>query len=122
MVVLRADDKIDSARATDDLLTLGLCHAAGDRNRHAAPVARGGFFHLANAADLGIDLLDRLFPDVTGVEDDEIGVLGTCGLGEPFGCQCVRHTMRIVDVHLAAKGLDVDFSRVAHAVFGCGPI
>ena len=122
MIVLRADDKIYRARAADDLLAFGLRHAAGDCDHHAAPVARGSLLHFADAADLGIDLIDRLFPDMTGVEDDEIGVLRTCGLGEPLGCQRVRHTMRIVDVHLAAKGLDVDFAGFAHAVFGCGPI
>src|SRR5262249_61759668 len=50
VVVLRTDDKIDGARAADDLLALGLRHAAGDRNHHAAPVALGSLLHLAAAA------------------------------------------------------------------------
>ena len=66
-------------------LPVGLRHTAGDRNHHATPIARGGLLHLADTADLGIDLIDSLFTDVTGVEDDEIGVLGPCGLDEPLG-------------------------------------
>ena len=67
-----------------------------------------------NSESLGQSLA-RFLADVTGVEDDEIGVLGTCGLGEPGGNQGVRHTMGIVDVHLAAVGFDVELSCL-HAV------
>ena len=53
---------------------LGLRDAAGDRDQHVAALRGGGFLELADAADLGIDLVDRLFADVAGVEDDEVGV------------------------------------------------
>ena len=82
---------------------------------HAAAVARGGLLERAHAAELGIDLLGRLLADVAGVEDDEVGVLGRRGLGIALGRQRVRHTMRIVDVHLAAERLDIDLARSAHA-------
>ena len=38
------------------------------------------------------------------------------GLGEARGRQRVRHTMGIVDVHLAAEGFDVDFAGSGRAV------
>jgi hypothetical protein len=53
---------------------------------------------------------------VTGIEDDQIGILGTRNFDKPGRRQGVCHTMRIVDVHLAAKGFDVDFAGFAHAV------
>src|SRR5262249_42510979 len=78
-------------------------------------LARGGLLEHAHAAELRVELLRRLLADVTGVEDDEVGILRLRGLGEAFGRKHVRHTMGIVDVHLAAEGLDVDFARCAHA-------
>src|SRR5262249_13395107 len=56
-----------------------------------------------------------LLPDVAGIEDDEIGVLELGGLGEALGREHVRHTMGIVDVHLAAEGFDVKLARSGHA-------
>ena len=115
VIILRADDQIDRAGAADDFFAFRLCDATGDYNHHAAAVPCRSLFHLADAADLRIDLLRSFFADVTGVQNDEIGVLGTSGLGEPGGNQGVRHTMGIVDVHLATEGFDVDFAGSAHA-------
>jgi hypothetical protein len=53
---------------------------------------------------------------VTGVQDHQIGVLGRRGFGKPFGRKCVRHTTRIVDVHLAAERFDMNFALAVHAV------
>src|SRR6201999_1073928 len=64
----------------------------------------------------GVDLVRCLLADVTSVEDDEVGVFRPGGLGEARGSQRIRHTMRIVDVHLAAERLDVDFAGFAHAL------
>ena len=103
MVALRADHEIDRRRAADDLLALGLRDAARDRDHELAAVVRGRLLHHADAAELGIDLLGGLLADMAGVEDDEVGVVRRRGLGIAFGCERVRHTMRIVDVHLAAE-------------------
>jgi len=103
MIVLRADHQVDSAGAANNLLALGLRHAAGNRDYHLAAIARGRLFQFADTTNLGIDLLGSFFADVAGVQDDEIGIFRRRGLGEAFGCQGIRHTMRIVDVHLAAK-------------------
>jgi hypothetical protein len=115
MVALRPDHEIDHRRAADDLLPLGLGDAARDRNRQPASFAGRGLLEHADAAKLGIDLVRRLLADVAGVEDDEIGVLDPCGLGETFGRERVRHTMGIVDVHLATEGFDVELAGSAHA-------
>ena len=39
VIILRADHHVDRAGAADDFLALGLRHAAGDRDQHAAAVA-----------------------------------------------------------------------------------
>ena len=116
VIALRPDHEVDAGRAADDLFAFGLRHATGDRNEHTAAVLRGGLFQHPHAADLGIDLLHRLFADVAGVQHDQVGVVGGRGLDETLGRQCVRHTMRIVDVHLAAEGFDEKLAGSGHAV------
>src|SRR5262249_18581749 len=115
MVALRAHDEIDHRRAADDFLTFGLGDAARNGNGQAASVARGSGFKRAHAAELGIDLVGGFLADVTGIEDDEIGILDVGGLREALGHEHVRHTMGIVDVHLAAEGFDVELARSGHA-------
>jgi hypothetical protein len=105
-----------AAPAADDF---GLRDAARDRDGHVAAGARGFTLEDAQAAELGIDLLGGLLADVAGVEDDEIGVLGRCGLDVPLAAQKVRHTIGIVDVHLAAVGFDVELP-VLHRPLGVG--
>ena len=114
VVALRPDHEIDRALTADDLGALGLRDAAGDGDFHVASLQRGFLLEHAHAAELGIDLLGRLLADVAGVEDDQVGVVRRGGLDEALGGQRVRHTMRIVDVHLAAVGLDVEL--FGHAV------
>ena len=120
MISLRTDDDVDHWRAALGFGAFGLGDAAGDRDGHAAAVARRVVLQYAHAAEFGIDLLGRLLADVAGVEDDEVGVVRRRGLDKALGGEHVRHTMRIVDVHLAAVGLDVEFS--GHAVADEFPI
>ena len=114
VIALRADDQIDYRRAADDLRALRLRDAARHRHGHAPPVVGGVFLELAHPAELRIDLLGRLFPDMAGVQDDQIRIVRRCCLHIAFGREQVRHTMGIVDVHLAAVGFDVELAR--HAV------
>ena len=116
MIVLRANNKIDRAGATDDFRAFGLRDTTGHRNHHMAAIACGGLLDLAEPADLRIDLLHGLFADVTRIQDDEIGLIGIGGFRESCRRQRVRHTMGIVDVHLTAKGFDVNFAGSAHAI------
>jgi hypothetical protein len=81
---------------------------------------RGLVLHDTQPADLGIDLVGGLLADMAGVEDDEIGVFRGTGFHITAGRQGVRHTMGIVDVHLAAERFDVDFSRVGHGFLPAG--
>src|SRR6516162_5408265 len=112
---LRPDNEVDGRRAADDLFAFGLGHTAGDRNGDAPAGRRRLVFHAAHPAELGVDFLDGLFTDVAGVEDDQISVGGSRGLDIALRCQGVRHTLRVVDVHLAAERFDIDFIRAVHA-------
>jgi hypothetical protein len=56
----------------------------------------------------------RLFADVAGVEDHQIRVIDIGGLDKAFRRQGVHHALRIVDVHLAAIGLDMQLARRCH--------
>src|SRR5262249_39624169 len=102
-------------RTPDDLLTFGLGDAACNRDGHAAPIARGGGFERADTAELGVDLVRGLLPDVAGIEDGEISVLALGGLGGAPRGDRVRDTVGIGDVHLAAEGWDVKLARSGHA-------
>jgi hypothetical protein len=118
VIILRADDDIDDRCAADDLLALGLRHAAGHRNGETAVGAGCTLLELSDAAELGIHLLRRLLADVTGVEHDQVGLLRRGRLDKTQRRQRIRHTLRIVDVHLAAVGFDVKLpkaTRCCHA-------
>ena len=73
------------------------------------PALRRALLDLADAAEVGIDLLGRLLADVAGVEEDDVGVLDRRRLGEAVRRQQLRHALGVVDVHLAAERLDEDF-------------
>ena len=93
MIVLRSDHKVDRGCPADDFFALGLGDATGDGNENAPVIGRRILFQSTHAAELGIDLLGRLLPDVAGVEDDQIGVFGGRGLDIAFRRQGVRHTL-----------------------------
>ena len=114
MVTLRTDHDIDHRRAADDLLAFGLGDAAGHRDIHVAAIARGFILDDAQPSELRVDLLGSLFADVTGVEDHQVRIVHACGFDKAFRRQRVHHALRIVDVHLAAIGLDMQLARRVH--------
>ena len=109
VIGLRPHDDIDIGRARRDLGALGLGDAAGDGEQHLAARALARPFQRAQAPELGIDLFRRLLADVAGVEDDQVGVLDLRGRAIAERRQDIRHAGGVVDVHLAAEGLDVEF-------------
>ena len=112
VIGLRSDDEIDDRCAVDDLLALGLGDATGHGHAHLhAPLGLFGLQQL-DAAQFGIDLLGGPFADMAGVEQNEIGVLDHFGRLVAIARQGIAHTLRIVDVHLAAIGLDEDLAGI----------
>ena len=114
MIALRPDDDIDNRRAADDLVALSLCDAAGHSNVHAPAVARGLLLGDAQPSQFRVDLLGGLFADVTGIENDEVRIINSCGLDKAFIRHRVHHALRIVDIHLAAIRFDMQLARRLH--------
>ncbi len=122
VIVLRPDDEIDGGLPAQDFPALGLRDAAGDDQRRLAPL-RGAFcLEFADLAEFGIDLFGGALADVAGVEDDEIGVLDRLRLGKALLARNVGHALRVVDVHLAAEGLDEHATRIGGGHGGPGQI
>ena len=116
MVALRPDHEIDEGRAAQHLRALRLSDAAGNRDDRCLPRTRPRVLHLADAAEIGIDLLGSLLADMAGVEEDDVGLLDRRRLGEAVGAQQLRHALGVVDVHLATKRLDEDLLRAGHPI------
>ncbi len=90
--------------------------AAGDADEEVAAFGGRDLLQATHAPELGVDLLRRLFADMAGVENDEIGICGGCRLDIAFRRQGIRHTLRVVDVHLAAERLNIKLAGRAHSV------
>ena len=110
VVGLRADHQVDDRRAPQDLLAFGLGDAAGDADHHFAARALALQLQLTDAAELGIDLFRGLLANVAGVEEHQIGLADGVGRDVAALGQRIAHALRVVDVHLAAIGLDEDLS------------
>ena len=107
LVGLRPEHQVDGRRPAHHLLTLGLGDAAADGDQHAAAGAGFLFLQQAQPAHFRIDLLGRLLADVAGVEDHQVGVFRRIGRLIAQRRQNVGHARRVIDVHLAAIGLDM---------------
>ena len=117
VIALRADHDVDGRRAADDLGAFGLRDAAGHRDAHLATVARGLVLGDAQPPEFGVDFFGSLLADVAGVEDHQVRIFSAGGLDKAFRRQRVHHALRIVDVHLAAIGLDMQLARRLHGTW-----
>src|SRR5688572_3144929 len=83
-----------------------LGHATGYRDHRRATAARGQALDVAKAR---VELFLRALANRAGVDDDQIGVVVAVGRLETSLLQEAGHPLRVVDVHLAAVGLDQVF-------------
>ena len=103
---LRTEHEIDVRRARDDRRAFLARHAAAD----ADDQIRVRFLQLAHAAEVGEDFLLRFFAHRAGVEENDVRVFRRVRLDEPFSrAEYVDHLVGVVLVHLAAKGLYINF-------------
>ena len=102
VIGLRAHDQIDQRHAALDLGTLGLCDAARNADLEIGTLG----FQRLEAAKVGIQLFRGFLADVAGVEKHHIRIFG--GLGQHIALRAHRfgHALAVIDVHLAAIGLD----------------
>ena len=115
VIALRADDNVHRALAPDNLCTFRLRHAARHRDHHLTAGLRFLFLQHAQLAQLGIDLVRSPLADVAGVQNDHIRRVRRIGRGVAQRRQQIRHAGGIIDVHLAAIGLDEE---LFHGFFG----
>ena len=93
--------------------------AACNGDQHLRTLPGPVVLHPADLAQFGIDLLGRLLADVAGVEDDEIRILRRGRLGIAQRPEHIAHALAVIDVHLAAIGLDEDLlGGVIHGQMG----
>ena len=98
----RPGDQRDVGRALEDLLALLLGDAA--QNGEALPF----LVQLLEVVQAMEDLLLGLIADRAGVVDDEVGVLFALHLRVALGDERPHDLLGVVEVHLAAEGLDVE--------------
>ena len=110
VIGLRADHQIDHGHPPQDLIALGLRHAARHTNLHA----RLGLLQRFQPAKVGVKLFAGLFADVAGVQQHHIRILGCLGQHIAIRAHRLSHALAVVDVHLTAVGLDEKFLDVGH--------
>jgi hypothetical protein len=103
---LRTEHQVHVGRALEDGLALLAGDAAADADQH-----RPVLLQVFPLAELGEDLFLGLFADRAGVDQDDVG-LGLVGgqLQAMFGGEHVGHAGRVVLIHLATVGLDVELA------------
>ena len=107
---LRTEHHVDIGRTGSNRITFLARDTATDADNHVRP----GLLELLPAPELGKHLFLGLFPDRTGVEQQHVGLGLVIGRQQVAALgQHVQHLGRIVLVHLAAVGLDENFT--AHA-------
>src|SRR5262252_2992829 len=113
MVILRTYYEIDASSAVHDLCAFGLRDASGNGNNHSGTALCFRHLETSHQAKLRIHLFRCLFSDMTSIEDYQIRILWPFRLRKAEWRQKICHTHRIVDIHLAAIGLDIDTPRDA---------
>ena len=105
VIGLRADDQVDHRRTRLGLGAFRLGDAAGERDHRPRAVLA------PEAADVRIGLVGGLFADVTGIEDDQVGILVVGCRAQALGAEQLAHALAVIDVHLAAEAFDPECFR-----------
>ncbi|MNS94022.1 hypothetical protein D3C72_1282230 [compost metagenome] len=104
---LRPEHHVDIGRALDD----GGAFLAGHAATHADHQVRIGLLQVLHPAQVRKHFFLRLFTHRTGVEQDDVGLFRVVGqLQALVAAQHVGHLVRVVLVHLAAEGADVQLA------------
>jgi hypothetical protein len=71
--------------------------------------------HSPQAAQLRVNLLRGLLPDMAGVEHHHVGFGRVVGLRVSVMRKGLGHALAVIDVHLTAVSLDKDLPGLCHA-------
>ena len=112
VISLRAEHEINSRLAAHDLFAFSLRNTARNAKQH---FSAGRLFQTLELAQLRKHLLRRLLTDVTGVEENQIGIIRGLDTGIAQRSQNILHPFGIIDVHLTAIGFYKEaFGRRGH--------
>ncbi len=107
---MRANHNIDERRPLQQFAAFRLRNAPGDSNEQA--ITSGGSSpitaHPVKPTKLRINFFGGLVANVAGVEDDEVRLGRIVDAPVSFAPQQFGHPRRVVDIHLAAEGLDME--------------
>ena len=110
VIGLRSDDEIDGGRAAQDFVALGLRNAAGHADHHLAAFTGLFLLQVAQPPERRVNLLGGFLADMTGIQQDEIGIFHDVGRDVAVFRQRIRHPVGIIDIHLTAVGLHEDLA------------
>ncbi len=117
MIALRPDDHIDTGLAAQNLRPFRLRNTTRYGDDGLLAVRSAVAFDLPHASQVRIDLLGRFLTNVARVEDDDIRILQSFGLRISERRKQVHHALAVIDVHLTAERLYVDFTVGVHLAF-----
>ena len=100
--IVGPEHDVDVARPLLDQLPVLLGQAAPDGDLQLGPPP----LQRLELTKVPIELVVGVLPHATGVEHDEIGLLGRPGRLHPLLGEHAREALRVVLVHLASIGLD----------------
>ena len=112
--VVGSVDEVDLAEPTQQGVAFLLGHAAGDTEDPPGAC----FLPSAQQTQIGVEAMLRLLANRTRVHDQHVGVVGVVGGALARVGEQVRHLLRVVDVHLAPVGAEVEAARRGHGVWG----
>jgi len=100
---LGAEHDVDRAIAFEKRRAFLLCHASGDGDDRPLRLARRG---LAQLAESRVELLLGALAHAAGVDDEHVGVALVFGARVAVALEKTRQAFRVMEVHLAAEGVD----------------
>ena len=113
--VVGAEHHVDVAGALHDELTVLLGETPADRDLEP----RLRLLQRLEPAEMPVELVVGVLPDAARVEDDDVGGLEVVGGLHPVGREQARDALRVVLVHLAPVGAQVEAARSVGRVGRC---
>ena len=114
---LRSEDDVDLWCAAEDFLAVSRRDAAADTDDHPGI----SLLELLPATELVVDLLLGVLTHRAGVEENDVGRLSLGNFLIAIRREEICEPLRVIDVHLAAPGVDIELHFFSSHSFPAGP-
>ena len=104
MNIVRAENQIEVRHPFEQVRAFLLRHAAADADHDSLAI----LFVFFPPSERAVDLLFRLVAHAASVEQHEIGAVHAVGWNVALARHDLEDSFRVILIHLAAVGLDVD--------------